>query len=174
MTNNPRKRPRSVTPESVQNINKTTLNNKSQISNSTTQSTILVQGSTGNAGVLLPFWNEYTQEESRKWWLPKRTDCVNLDSSLWNRSLRKMGLSSWYSVRMSVPRVARLENSQKTCSQSSQYLWQDIMGCVLLPTVEEDEKLLKHQKKKSGKIPSGKIRRIRLFPTQEEKLKLKR
>ena len=21
---------------------------------------------------LLPFWNEYTQEESKKWWLPKR------------------------------------------------------------------------------------------------------
>jgi hypothetical protein len=21
---------------------------------------------------LLPFWNEYTQEESKKWWLPER------------------------------------------------------------------------------------------------------
>ena len=71
-----RKRQRSVTPESVQNISETTLNDKLQISDSTTQSTklsvTLVQGSTGNAGVLLPFWNEYTQEESRKWWLPER------------------------------------------------------------------------------------------------------
>jgi hypothetical protein len=74
--NNPRKRQRSVTPESVQNINETTLNDKSKISDSTTQNTkssaTLVQGSTGNAGVLLPFWNEYTQEESKKWWLPER------------------------------------------------------------------------------------------------------
>ena len=70
------KRQRSATPESVQNINETTLNDKSKISDSTTQnmksSATLVQGLTGNAGVLLPFWNEYTQEESRKWWLPER------------------------------------------------------------------------------------------------------
>ena len=76
MTSNPRKRPRSVTPESVQSINEVTSNDKLQISDSTTQNTkssaTLVQGSTGNAGVLLPFWNEYTQEESRKWWLPER------------------------------------------------------------------------------------------------------
>jgi hypothetical protein len=73
---NPRKRPRSATPESVQNINETTLNDKSKFSDSTTQNTkssaTLVQGSTGNAGVLLPFWNEYTQKESKKWWLPER------------------------------------------------------------------------------------------------------
>ena len=75
-TTNKRKRQRSATPESVQNINETTLNDKSKISDSTTQnmksSATLVQGSTGNAGVLLPFWNEYTQEESRRWWLPER------------------------------------------------------------------------------------------------------
>ena len=74
--NNPCKRQRSATPESVQNINEMTLNDKSKISDSTTQNTkssvTLVRGSTGNAGVLLPFWNEYTQEESKKWWLPER------------------------------------------------------------------------------------------------------
>src|SRR3954453_22927635 len=73
---NSRKRQRSATPESVQNINETTLNDRLKISDSTTQNTkssaTLVQGSTGNAGVLLPFWNEYTQEKSRKWWLPER------------------------------------------------------------------------------------------------------
>jgi hypothetical protein len=73
---NPLKRQRSVTPGSVQNTSETTLNDKSQISDSTTQSTKLsatsVQDSTGNAEVLLPFWNEYTQEESKKWWLPER------------------------------------------------------------------------------------------------------
>ena len=81
-TTNKRKRQRSATPESVQNINGTTLNDKSIISNSTTQNTkssvTLVQGSTGNAGVLLPFWNEYTQEESRKWWLPEKFELFTL------------------------------------------------------------------------------------------------
>ena len=56
---NSRKRQRSATPESVQNINETTLNDKLKIFDSTTQnmksSETLVQGSTGNAGVLLPF-----------------------------------------------------------------------------------------------------------------------
>src|SRR3954454_3683808 len=52
--NNPRKRQRFATPESVQNINETTLNDKLKISDSTTQNTkssaTLVRGSTENAG----------------------------------------------------------------------------------------------------------------------------
>jgi hypothetical protein len=60
---NTRKRPRSATPES---------NDRLQISDSITQNVKLAQGSTGNAKVLLPFWNEYTREESKKWWLPER------------------------------------------------------------------------------------------------------
>ncbi|GES89366.1 hypothetical protein RCL_jg26996.t1 [Rhizophagus clarus] len=82
---NPHKRPRSATPES---------NDRLQISDSITQNVKLAQGSTGNAKVLLPFWNEYTREESKKWWLPERTDCVISDSSLWDKSLKKMGLNS--------------------------------------------------------------------------------
>ena len=73
---NSRKRQKSATPESVQNINETTLNDKSQIFDNTTQNTkssvISDQDLTGNAGGLLPFWNEYTQEELKKWWLPER------------------------------------------------------------------------------------------------------
>jgi hypothetical protein len=73
---NPHKRSRSATPESVQNIKEVTSNDRLQISNNTIQNTkssaTLAQGSTGNAGDLLPFWNEYTQEESKKWWLPER------------------------------------------------------------------------------------------------------
>ena len=75
---NLRKRIRSITPELAQNINKMTLNDKLQSSDSTTQNTklsaISAQDSTENAKVLLPFWNEYTQEESKKLWLPKRLE----------------------------------------------------------------------------------------------------
>jgi putative transposase len=49
------------------------------------------------------------------------------------------------------------------------------MGCAPPPTAEEDKKPKpKISKPKISKIPAGKTRRIRLFPTQEEKLKLKR
>ena len=72
----PRKRSRSATPESVQSIKEVTSNDRLQISNSTIQNTkssvTLAKGSTGNAGGLLPFWNKYAQEESKKWWLPER------------------------------------------------------------------------------------------------------
>ncbi|GBB95212.1 hypothetical protein RclHR1_00250010 [Rhizophagus clarus] len=134
---NPRKRPRSATPES---------NDRLQISDSITQNVKLAQGSTGNAKVLLPFWNEYTREESKKWWLPERTDCVISDSSLWDESLKKMGLNSWYSVRMSAPKVVKPSNSP------SRFLWQDIMEYIQPPTAEEDKLL----KSKSSKIPVGK------------------
>ena|SRR5581483_1717580 len=102
-----------------------------------------------------------------------RTDCVDLDSNLWNESLRKMALDSWYLVQMLVPKVMKLENSQKTYSQSSQYLWQDIMECILPPIIEEDKKPKYKKEKIIDKILPGKIQYICLFFTQEEKLKLK-
>jgi hypothetical protein len=93
-----------------------------------------------------------------------RTDCVVSDSSLWNESLKKMGLNSWYSVQMSVPKVVKPLNSP------SRFLRQDITEYVQPPTAKEDKKL---PKSKSSKIPAGKARCIRLFPTQEERLKLR-
>jgi len=45
------------------------------------------------------------------------------------------------------------------------------MEYVQPPTAEEDKKL---PKSKSSKIPAGKAQCIRLFPTQEERLKLRR
>jgi hypothetical protein len=47
------------------------------------------------------------------------------------------------------------------------------MGYVLPSIVEEDKKLLKSKKNKNSKIPIGETQRIRLFPIQVEKLKLK-
>jgi hypothetical protein len=45
------------------------------------------------------------------------------------------------------------------------------MEYIQPPTAEEDKKL---PKSKSSKIPAGKAQRIRLLPTQEERLKLRR
>ncbi|RHZ83413.1 hypothetical protein Glove_94g44 [Diversispora epigaea] len=60
-------------------------------------------------------------------------------------------------------------------NEAGKDLWQDIMECI----VEKGEKLpkpksIKNSKKiKSSKITVDKAQRIRLFPTQEERLKLK-
>src|SRR5579871_5001806 len=82
-----------------------------------------------------------------------------------------MGLNSWYSVRMSVPKV------KKTCLQSSQCLWRDIMDYVQ-PQIAEEEEMLpkrsKSSKKEVKKLPAGKVQRIRLYPNQQERLKLRK
>src|SRR5436305_4940968 len=139
-------------------------------------SATLAQGSTGSARVLLPFWNEYTLKESKKWWLPEKTACTALDLNSWNGSLKKMGHGLWYSVRMFIPMIAKLENSRKTCLQSSQCLWRDIMDYVQPPIVKEEgmPKRFKSSKKEVKKLPAGKVQRIRLYPNQQERLKLRK
>jgi Helix-turn-helix domain len=176
--NCPHKRPRSVTPESARNINREISNDRSltcdSVSQNTRLSTTSVQGLTGSAGVLRPFWNEYTWEQSMKWWLPEKTDCVVLESNSWSGSLKRTGHNSWFSVQTSVPTIARPESLQKTCSPSSQCLWRDIMGYVPPPIAEKDKRPSKKAKIKSDKPPAEKSRRIRLFPTQDQRQKLRR
>ena len=75
--------------------------------------------------------------------------------------------------------MPRVENLQENYSRSSRYLWQDIMEHIPLPTVEEDEKSSKSSKsskksKKEVKKPAGKVQRIRIYPNQQERLKLRR
>ncbi|RIB04016.1 hypothetical protein C2G38_2048791 [Gigaspora rosea] len=87
---NLRKSPRSVMQESVQSTSKVILNNRSQILH----------------------WNEYTLEESKKWWLPEKSNCVALNPNLWSGSLKKMGHGTWYSIQIFVPTITKLENLQ--------------------------------------------------------------
>ena len=69
--NNSRKRPKFAMPESVQNINEMTLNDRSQTSENIIQdmklSVTSAQDSTGSAKGLFSFWNEYTLMESKRW-----------------------------------------------------------------------------------------------------------
>ena len=120
---NPPKRSRSATPESAQTTNKGTSNGRSLTCDSTSQATkssvTSAQGLTGNAGVLQPFWNEYTWEQLMKWWLPEKTDCVALELHLWSGSLKRTGRNLWSLVQISMPAIARPESLQKTCSPSS-------------------------------------------------------
>ena len=72
MTSNSRKRPKFSMPESIQNINKVTLNDRSQTSENIIQdmklSVTSAQDSTAeNTKGLFPFWNEYTLMELKRW-----------------------------------------------------------------------------------------------------------
>ena len=159
-----RKRQRSVT-ESAQNISREISNDRSLICNNISQNMRLSAGSTGNVESLLPFWNGYTREESKRWWLPEKTDCVVSDQNLWSESLGRTGLGSWFLVQTLAPLATlRLENSQRTCLPSSQCLWRDITDYAQLPTAGGDERPSK--KTKTSKEPAAKVRYIRFFPNE--------
>ena len=70
MTSNSCKRPKFAMPESVQNINEVTLNDRLQTSKNIIQdmklSVTSAQDSTESAKSLFPFWNEYTLMESKR------------------------------------------------------------------------------------------------------------
>ena len=72
---------------------------------------------------------------------------------------------------------AESKNLQKTSLQSSQYLWHDIMDYIQ-PQITEGEEMLpkrfKSSKKEVKKLPAGKVQRIRIYPNQQERLKLRR
>ncbi|RHZ62386.1 hypothetical protein Glove_340g73 [Diversispora epigaea] len=86
---------------------------------------------------------EYTQEESKKWWLPKNSTCATLDSNSWNESLKKRGHRSLFSIQMVVPTIAKPENLQ-----SSQCLRRNMTDYVQLPEGENTPpKRLKKKKR---------------------------
>ncbi|RHZ63146.1 hypothetical protein Glove_332g19 [Diversispora epigaea] len=75
----------------------------------------------------------------------------------------------WIQIQV-VPTIAKPENLQ-----SSQCLWHNIMDYVQLPEGENTPpKRLKSSKKEEKKPPAGKVQRIRLYPTQNERLKLRK
>jgi Helix-turn-helix domain len=174
---NPYKRPRSAMPESAPSTSEEILNDRSPICNDFSRNTrslaTLAQDSTGSDGDLRPFWNAYTREESLKWWLPEKTDCVALDWSSWSGSLKRTGRGSWFSVQTSIPAAVRSENSLKTCSPSSLSLWRDIMECVRPSIVKEDTRPSKKIKVPKKSL-AAKVRRVRLFPTKEERQTLRK
>ena len=79
---------------------------------------ILDQVLTSNEKDLTPWWNEFTEETSKKLWLPTETDCAGLEQSLLNRSLASQVGNSWFSMTQKhLPN----KNSLKTFYPSSQF-----------------------------------------------------
>lgn len=108
-----------------------------------------VRGLIGNEKDFKPFWNERCQEISQNLWLPTETDYVGSHLNFWNGSSKQIMLNSWFSMKkMDVPKK---KNSQMTSSQSFIFIPAD-------------------KWKKEG----IRTRKIRLYPTQEQKTTMKK
>ena len=80
----------------------------------------LGQVSTGNGRGLRPFWNSSMPVIARRLWLPIETDCVALDTNLWNGWHRSMTAGSWCTPKVWTYNKTPLETLswQRTCWQS--------------------------------------------------------
>lgn len=175
--------PRSVTPESAQNIKEGTSKDRYKTLGKRTLSMRLSQKlpqeSTGPGRSLTPFWTEHSEELSQKLWLPTETGCVDLDLNLLPKCSNILGSKSWYTVKMKSQKT-QPENLSKTSCPSSLSLWQRTMESAQQKT-EEEESVNKNPRKKrkatpkaknlkqQTKAPAGKAMRYRLYPTNEQK-----
>jgi len=153
----------SATVESQHHLKKKIWKDKLISSEETTLTTKLLETldlvSTSKEKVLTPFWTSQSLEISKKLWLPTKIDSV--DSVLTSTSELSentlMG-KSWFSIKK---KHLQQKNSLMTSFQLSQFSLQDSM-------VSEVTNL----KTKSKKKPLRTLK-MRLFPTKEEKEKIK-
>ncbi|NBP03464.1 MAG: transposase [Proteobacteria bacterium] len=92
---------------------------------------------------------------SMKLWLPIKTDCVDSDLSSSNGSSRKQTQNSWFSTDHLNAQTAPLNLLKTSCL---------LQTCLLQETTECDQR-------KTEKI--GGTRKIKLYPTQQQKRKLR-
>ena len=169
---------------------KGTLSDKSKTSRKRTRtissSTTSPLESTSREKVCRPFWNTCSREWSQKLWLPTETGLHDLDATCWSSSSQKLALNSWFSVKMRKTSTI----SAATCSPSPPSLSHPITDAVLRKIESDerrkleakqrrDEKKVKmtdqkeeKKKKKSYEKPL-RARKVRIFPTQEQKTGIK-
>ena len=75
--------------------------------------------------VCKPFWNTFVKEWSQTLPSCTRTDFIDLQSSHWSESVRRITQKSWFSVKMKIPKHT---NANDTMISSP--LWQSITNCV--------------------------------------------
>lgn len=110
---------------------------------------------------LIPFWTKQSKEISKKLLLPTKIDSVDLILKSSSESLKtsQMG-ESWFSIKM----LHHLKKkSLMTSFQSSQYILPESMDSVATPL----------KRKFKNPVQNLKTLKIRIFPTQIEKEKLK-
>src|SRR5690606_34761023 len=124
----------------------------------TNSSPILDRGSTTTEKASRGFWNEYTKELSMKLWLPTKTDYVAMELSSSNGSSTRQEQNSWFTAK-TTKNPTHPENlpmiSFPFATSSSQ------------ETTEEEQPTTEKGGEQS-KLPAGKVKKIRLFPTKEQ------
>ena len=116
---------------------------------------ILHQGSISKEKDLKPFWTTRSTANSKKLWLPTKTDSVDSDLNTLNTSINNSQmLKSWFSTTVKLPPI---KNSPKTFYQSLQCSQQKSM----------DEK----NTEKENQLKSLKCR---IFPSKKQKKTLNR
>lgn len=145
-------------------------------------------GSTGTVADCSPYWNACTEENSRRLWLPTSTDSHKLPESSWSGSFASLARNSWFSTILTEEKK-NTTTSPMTSSPSSPTLSPSITDDVLRRTDASATKLLKPKKTKKKKDPppekktrtkktkapeeiAGKARKIRVYPTKDQKNKL--
>ena len=104
---------------------------------------------TGKEKDFRPFWNNQCQEVSQKLWLPTEIGYVGSHLNFWNGSSRKMELNSWF--LMGIMNNPKTKNSQTMYSPSF----------ISIPVGKTENEDIRRTKK------------IRLYPTNEQKRTLK-
>ncbi len=156
------------------------------------------QGSTTDEKASKGFWNESTMAMSKRLWLPTKIDCADMDSNSWNSSSKRLAQGSWFTVTHQQPKERKMptENLPMTSLPCATTLWPKIMACVqrkIDESADNDNPIASHArkkrkpnqpsdekkeeakqkkstpKKKKTKTPAGKVRKIRLFPTKQQR-----
>lgn len=115
----------------------------------------LDQDLTGTEKAYSPFWTKSLTELSKKLWSPIKTDCVDSDLNCYNGCSKNLTANSWFSTNLQTPLLK--SNCPKTSFPLSTSLQQKIMECEV-PKTEKLEML--------------KAKKIKLYPTTQEKEKL--
>ena len=149
---------KSVTRESQPKTKEKSLLVKSKNSKSITQtiesSKISDQELTLKEKGLKPFWNSVAHKLSTKLWLPTKIDCVDLELSYWNSSLKSQGLNSWFSVK-------RIKNSNLPTNKRLPKISSSLLQSLLPKTKDLEITPLEKPKLKAVKV--------RLYPNPDQK-----
>lgn len=123
---------------------------------------ILHQGSTSRERDLRPFWTTQSSMNSKKLWLPTKTDSVDSDLTTLNTCINNSRmLKSWFSTTVKLPPI---KNSQRTFSQS--------LPSSQLRSMEE--KSMGKKELKKGLEKGLKTLKCRIFPSKRQTRTLNR
>ena len=114
------------------------------------------------------YWTAQSEEISKRLWLPTKTDCAGLDSSLSNESYSRTVGKSWFCITRN---CHQNKSSSKIFSQSLQSSVPDSTVCEVTHSKEKLGVQVKRKKpNKTGK--AYKTITVRLFPTPSEEQEL--